>query len=161
MARISVPPPEASRSKKIADANAGSATAKNISRTGSLVSGLSIGKMYSAAQSKMEVKMLTYTVLIPASLPRNMKPTTRSIILIKKVINPGVLGRSALRTTAIPVTPPKEKLFGNLNTYTPMHNIKVAMVSIKYSYNVLVMFELILFMLGSPYACIICKILVY
>ena len=37
------------------------------------------------------------------------------------------------KTTAMPVTPPKEKLFGNLNTYTPTTKSNVATVKIKYS----------------------------
>ena len=46
--------------------------------------------------------------------PRKINPSTSSAILIINVIFPGVVGIMALKTTAIPVTPPKEKLFGNL-----------------------------------------------
>ena len=65
--------------------------------------------------------------------PRKINPSTSSAILIINVIFPGVVGIMALKTTAIPVTPPKEKLFGNLNTYTPTTRISVATVSTKYS----------------------------
>ena len=45
----------------------------------------------------------------------------------------GEYGRTAPKMTDIPVTPPNEKLFGNLNTYTPTTRTSVARVSIRYS----------------------------
>ena len=59
MARMSVPPPDASILKNTAEANDGRVMANIISSTGSLVSGFSIGKIYSAAQSTTEVNTLT------------------------------------------------------------------------------------------------------
>ncbi len=59
IARMSVPPPEASRLKKMAAAKEGSTMAKIISSTGSFVKGFSIGKRISAPHSKTEVRRLT------------------------------------------------------------------------------------------------------
>ncbi len=56
-------------------------------------------------------------------MPKDTKPVRATrisgaarTVMITMVRKPGVLGMSALNTMAIPVTPPKEKLFGNLNT---------------------------------------------
>ena len=133
MAIISVPPPEAPTLNKMAELAAGSTIAQISSSTGCEVSGADIGNHFSAALNPTDISTLTQTVLIPKLFPRKINPSTSSAILIINVIFPGVVGIMALKTTAIPVTPPKEKLFGNLNTYTPTTRISVATVSTKYS----------------------------
>ena len=116
MAIISVPPPDAPILNMIAALNAGSTIAYISSSTGCVVSGCSIGNHTSARLSPTDISTLTYTVRMPKLFPRKINPTTSSAILMINVIFPGVAGITALRTTAIPVTPPNEKLFGNLNT---------------------------------------------
>ena len=48
--------------------------------------------------------------------PRKINPITRRTILMTNVNHAGEYGRTAPKITDIPVTPPNEKLFGNLNT---------------------------------------------
>ena len=54
--------------------------------------------------------------MTPKFRPSTAKQTSRSSRLIKRLICEAVNGRNRQMTTAIPDTPPKEKLLGNLKT---------------------------------------------
>lgn len=50
----------------------------------------------------------------PNPLPRKQKPTASNAMLMTKLIDAAEKGMTRASTTAMPVTPPKEKLLGNL-----------------------------------------------
>ena len=114
MATMSVPPLEAPMLNMIAELMPGMAMAKISSRTGWSVSGPDMGNSFSAADSATDIRTLIYTVFTPKPFPRNRNPSTSSAMLMIKLYVPADSGETALSTTARPVTPPKEKLFGNL-----------------------------------------------
>ena len=60
-----------------------------------------------------------------------MKPITNKVMLAIKEKSPGVISKSLLIITARPVTPPNEKLFGNLKKYIPVAESNVPKFSNK------------------------------
>ena len=65
------------------------------------------------------------------SFPRKPKPTKSSTIFTMKEKVLADSGVIFAKTTAAPVTPPKQKLFGNLKKYTPIAIINVLSVIIR------------------------------
>ena len=112
----------------------GSTMANISSSTGWLVSGALSGQKASSRLSPAEESTLTYTVLTPKLRPMNTKPTTSSAMLMAKLYDAALQGRMRLSTMDMPVTPPKEKLLGNLKKYTPRSSRIVASVRIPYSW---------------------------
>lgn len=53
------------------------------------------------------------------SLPRKMRPTTNSTRFAAEEKDEADIGVSLATRAAVPVTPPKTKLLGNLKKYTP------------------------------------------
>ncbi len=150
IAIISVPPLDAPTLNRIAEPNAGSTTAYTSSSTGWFVIGPSIGNSTSATLRPTEVSRLTYTVFTPNPLPRKINPTTSSAIFRINVIVPGDTGITAASSTARPVTPPKENLFGNLNRYVPTTITSVATVRTEYSSTNLITFPIFLYIFPLP-----------
>ena len=72
------------------------------------------GTKRSRALKLKDISMLEYTVLMPTSVPKNKKPRTRSPVFTMNVKSLAFMPVSLLTTDEKPVTPPKEKLFGNL-----------------------------------------------
>ena len=131
MATISVPPLDAPILNRIAELNAGRAIAKISSSIGSLVNGSLKGKTCSRKLRPTDINTLTYVVIMPNPLPRKTNPSTSNNILITRLMVPALNGTIALNTIAIPDTPPKEKLFGNLKTYMPLIIISDAKVNME------------------------------
>ena len=115
IAIISVPPPEAFSKNSNAAAIAGRIIAKHSSNIISSVRGWNIGNTFSKTFSKMEDRIVTYAVFVPKFFPRTANPTINKMKLINRFICAAVNGINLQITTAIPDTPPKEKLLGNLN----------------------------------------------
>ena len=115
MATMSVPPEDASRLNRIAEPSAGRDTAKISSISGWEVIGAVSGRTRSSTEVRPDISRLTYTVLPPKPLPNTAKPSTSSATLMNMTKSPReIVGKYLASTTAIPVTPPVEKLFGNL-----------------------------------------------
>ena len=117
MATMSVPPLEASRWNKIAEPMAGSSTAKHNSSSGWFVSGWSSGQKRSMTLTARDSTTEQYTVLNAKLRPRKMNPTTSSAMLMMNTKALGVStgeGKTRPRISERPLTPPVEKLFGNL-----------------------------------------------
>ena len=53
----------------------------------------------------------------PKDLPKKIKPISKRAMFKINVTVPGVTGKKFAATMAIPVTPPKEKLLGNLKMF--------------------------------------------
>ena len=81
-----------------------------------MVRGPVSGAMYSSPCSENDITREQYTVFSPNSFPRKINPIIRSKILKITTIFPLVKTPTVYfdKITAIPVAPPKEKLFGNL-----------------------------------------------
>ena len=127
---MSVPPLEEPILKRTVDPRAGRAMAKASSSRGWLVKGPSMGITRSSSTVTREVSRLQYTVRSPKETPRKAKPTTRSAQLNTITSVPGVTkGSRRPRMMERPLTPPVEKLLGNLNTYTPTVTNRVPKVS--------------------------------
>lgn len=109
---MSVPPLDASMLNMIAEARAGRITAKQHSRIGSSVSGPLIGKRNSKSDIDIESIIVVYAVFMPNDLPRTTTPRIRSRMFKMNVMVDAERGIALAIMTAIPVTPPKEKLFG-------------------------------------------------
>ncbi|BCN28716.1 hypothetical protein bsdtb5_00110 [Anaeromicropila herbilytica] len=93
---------------------AGSATANINSSTGSSVRGAFIGQALSKNDSPKDNKRLVYAVFTPNPFPKNKKPINNKIMLIINTISLAEATFVFATTIAMPVTPPNEKLFGNL-----------------------------------------------
>ena len=114
MAMISVPPLDAPMLNRIAEPMAGRKIAKISSSIGWSVMVPAIGIKRSSALKLKDISILEYTVLMPTSVPRNKNPSTRRPVFTAKVKSLAFIPVSLLTTDEKPVTPPKEKLFGNL-----------------------------------------------
>ena len=114
MAMLSVPPLDAPMLNKTADPTAGRKIAKISSSIGWSVMVPANGTKRSRALKLKDISMLAYTVLMPTSVPKNKKPMTRSPVFTMNVKSLAFMPVSLLTTDEKPVTPPKEKLFGNL-----------------------------------------------
>ena len=68
--------------------------------------------MTSNSQVRNEYSMLQYAVIRPKPRPKNRKPTSSKIRLIAHIVTAGERNRPS--KIEIPLTPPVEKLFGNL-----------------------------------------------
>ncbi len=88
-------------------------------------------------------RRLEYTVFIPNDLPINKKPTKSSAMFIIRTYVPAeMFGDIAPSITDIPLTPPVEKLFGNLKKYTPIATRSVPNVMVKNSF---ILFAILIF----------------
>ena len=96
----------------VAEARAGRITAKQHSRIGSSVSGPLIGKRNSKSDIEKESIIVVYAVFMPNDLPRITTPRIRRSMFKMNVMVDAERGIALAIMTAIPVTPPKEKLFG-------------------------------------------------
>ena len=115
MARISVPPVEPSRLKRMAEPKAGKATAKNSSRIFWSVSGPLSGTSQPSADRMPENSREQYTVRTPKPRLSTMKPSSRnSRLMTDAKVDELTAGKMDESTTAMPVTPPVEKWLGNL-----------------------------------------------
>ena len=66
------------------------------------------------------------------SLPKKMKPTTSSTMFAAEEKADADMGVSFATSAAVPVTPPKTKLLGNLKKYTPTDMMEMLSVIIAY-----------------------------
>ena len=115
-ASMSVPPDEAPMLNKIALPTAGKKIAYTSSIIVSFVTGPLSGTIYSSPCREKDISNEQYTVFIPNSFPRKIKPIISNNILKITTILPFVKNPTVYldKITAIPVAPPKEKLLVNL-----------------------------------------------